>query len=131
MNQITRRQRVLLADQHTQSLWALKGYIEERSEFVIVGEVTDAQSLLEMVKSQLESGQVIDLVLVDSELPGRPITDSILNLLSLEPWLKVVVMSSNPEHSRKVLQAGADAFVSKGDQPDWLLETLLRLVTQR
>lgn len=121
----------MLADHHTQSLWALKSYLEDKPEFLIAGEVTDAQTLLDMVKSQRESGQEIDLVLVDSELPGRPITDLILDLLSLELRPKVVVMSSNPEHSRKVLQAGADVFVSKGDQPDWMLESLLRIVEHR
>jgi hypothetical protein len=33
-------------------------------------------------------------------------------------------MSSELENGRKLLKAGADAFVSKADQPDWLLETL-------
>jgi hypothetical protein len=33
-------------------------------------------------------------------------------------------MSSEFENSRMVLKAGADAFVSKADQPDWLLDTL-------
>jgi len=33
-------------------------------------------------------------------------------------------MSSNPEYGRKYLKAGADAFVSKTDQPEWLFETL-------
>jgi hypothetical protein len=33
-------------------------------------------------------------------------------------------MGSRPEYGRMLLKAGADAFVSKSDQPDWLLETL-------
>jgi hypothetical protein len=33
-------------------------------------------------------------------------------------------MSSEFENSRKLLKAGADAFVSQGDEPAWLLEVL-------
>jgi hypothetical protein len=33
-------------------------------------------------------------------------------------------MSAKSEQGNMLLKAGADAFVSKGDQPDWLLETL-------
>ena len=52
------------------------------------------------------------------------IEDLITRLHALEPPPIVVVMSSEVENSRKLLKAGADAFVSKGDEPDWLLETL-------
>jgi hypothetical protein len=33
-------------------------------------------------------------------------------------------MSTKPEYGRMMLKAGADAFVSKSEQPEWLLETL-------
>jgi DNA-binding NarL/FixJ family response regulator len=39
-------------------------------------------------------------------------------------------MSSDFETSRSVLKAGADAFVSKGDEPDWLLEKLHQYAKQ-
>jgi len=51
-------------------------------------------------------------------------------LHNLVPRLKVIVMNSNPESGRKYLKAGADAFVSKGDQPECLFETLHRMTTQ-
>jgi hypothetical protein len=39
-------------------------------------------------------------------------------------------MSSNNEDSRFMLKAGADAFLSKGERPDWLL-TVLRQYASR
>ena len=65
-----------------------------------------------------------DLALIDWELPGKPIEDLITELHACKPSPIVVVMGSQPEYGRMLLKAGADAFVSKGDQPDWLLETL-------
>lgn len=111
--------RIILADNHVQPCWALKTLLNEQPEFKIIGEAVDADGLLVLAGKHLP-----DLVLVDSELPGLYIEDLITKLHDLEPPPIVVVMSSESENSRKLLKAGADAFVSKGDEPDWLLETL-------
>ena len=113
--------RIILADQHVQPCLALRTMLEQQPEFYFIGEAADAQSLLELAQQYHP-----DLVLVDSELPGLYIEDLIFRLHALEPSLFVVVMSSNTENSRKLLQAGADAFASKADDPEWLLETLIK-----
>ena len=111
--------RIILADHHAQPCWALKMLLAEQPEFEIIGEAVDGEGLIVLAKTHLP-----DLVLVDSELPGVYIEDLIISLHALEPPPIVVVMSSEVENSRKLLKAGADAFVSKGDEPAWLLETL-------
>jgi DNA-binding NarL/FixJ family response regulator len=77
-------------------------------------------------KSLLDLGKELaaDLILEDSGLPGDPIGDLIARLHALEPKLIVIDMSSNSEDSRIALRAGADVFVSKSDQQEWLLKTL-------
>ena len=111
--------RIILADHHAQPCWALKTLLNEQPEFEIIGEAVDAEGLLKLAELHLP-----DLVLADSELPGLYIEDLISRLHALEPAPIVVIMSSEFENSRKLLKAGADAFVSKGDEPAWLLETL-------
>jgi CheY-like chemotaxis protein len=64
------------------------------------------------------------LVLVDDELPGMLIEELIPSLRAIKASLIVIVMSVKVENSRKLLNSGANAFVSKGDQPDWLLDLL-------
>ena len=113
--------RIILADPHEEPLWALKTLLDEQTEFDLIGAVANAQGLLELTKKEPP-----DLVLVDNELPGVNIEDLIANLHALEPKPIVIVMSSDFENSRKLLKAGADAFVSKGDQADWLLELLYK-----
>ena len=117
--------RIILADQHAQPLWALKTFLEEQTGLDLIGEAVDAQGLLTLAEEQLP-----DLILVDYELLGSPIKDLILRLHALEPKPVIIVMSSELECSRVVLKAGADAFVSKGDQPDWLLENLQKYARQ-
>jgi DNA-binding NarL/FixJ family response regulator len=58
------------------------------------------------------------------DLPGELIEDLIGQVHTCVPRPIVVVMSSKPETSNMLLKAGADAFISKSDQPEWLFETL-------
>lgn len=111
--------RILLADHHTQPLWALKTMLQEQPEFEVIGDATDAESLLSLAKEHLP-----DLILLDWELPGKTIEELIADLHSLEPKPVVVVMGSKPEYGRLILKAGADVFTSKVDQPDWLIASL-------
>jgi len=117
--------RIILADHHVQPRLALKTLIGEQPEFDLIGEAKDAQGLL-----FLAGAHTADLILLDRELPGISTKDLIASLHALQPRPIVIVMSSDFETSRSVLKAGADAFVSKGDEPDWLLEKLHQYAVQ-
>jgi DNA-binding NarL/FixJ family response regulator len=111
--------RIILADHHPQALWALKTTLQENTKFEITGEATNAEDLL-----ALAAENPPDLALIDWELPGRSIEELITDLHACKTKPTVVVMGSKPEYGRMLLKAGADAFVSKGDEPEWLLEAL-------
>jgi DNA-binding NarL/FixJ family response regulator len=110
---------ILLADHHPNALWALKTLLQEEPGLEVVGEAVDGENLINLSKTHHP-----DLILVDRDFPGSPIEDLIAVLHRIVPKPTVIVMSSNPEHGRLLLMAGADAFVSKGEQPDWLLDIL-------
>jgi len=112
--------RVLLADHHPSTLWALRSLVRRQEGYTIVAEATEAESLL----TQAEALKP-ELVLLDWDLPERP-ADLVDRLHAIHPRPQVVVMSSRLETGRAALTAGADAFVSKVDDPDWLLEALHR-----
>jgi DNA-binding NarL/FixJ family response regulator len=111
--------RIILADPNPNSLWALKTLLQEKPEMEVIGDTVDAESLLALAILHPP-----DLVLIDMELPGKPFEDLITELHSAKPSPVVVGMSTRLEYGRIMLNAGADAFVSKNDQPDWLLEIL-------
>jgi two-component system nitrate/nitrite response regulator NarL len=117
--------RILLADHHAAPRWAIITLLEEQPELDLVGEAEDAQGLLWLAEQH-----TADLILFDSELPGVSIDDLIVRLHAIEPRPIVIVMSCEPERSREVLEAGADAFVSKADEPYWLIEGLQRYARQ-
>jgi DNA-binding response OmpR family regulator len=68
-----------------------------------------------------------DLVLLDWEFPGRPAAAFLCGLNGPA----VIVLSRRPEAAGAALAAGAEAFVSKADPPERLLEALRRLVRSR
>jgi two-component system response regulator FimZ (fimbrial Z protein)/two-component system response regulator EvgA len=117
--------RIILADHQATTLQALKVLLNQDPEFDLVGEAEDTQGLLAL------SDQVkADLILFDNGLPGDPIGGVITRLHALKPRPIIVVMSREWDCSNALLAAGADAFVSKGDEPDWLLDKLHRYAKQ-
>ena len=111
--------RIILADHNSTALWALVTTLVEEPDIELAGAVTDGQQLMEFAAEA-----AADLVLFDQRLPGLPLVALIKALRALEPRPILVVMSVDYDEGRRMLMMGADAFVSKGDKPDWLLETL-------
>jgi len=108
--------RVLLADDQAQVRWALRTVVGEQPGLTLVGEVSEANSLL-------RQAQVLqpDLILLDEALPGQPL-DAMLDALRRSGSSPtVVVLGLRPGSESTALAAGADLFVSKSAQPEQLL----------
>jgi DNA-binding NarL/FixJ family response regulator len=116
--------RVLVADKHAAVLWALRTVIKEQPGLSLVGEVSDMEDLLTEAQHSKPN-----LILVEWEsLNSHPET-TLLALRQLEFRPRVMVLSRTPESRAAVLQAGADAFVSKADAPQSLLVALRALTS--
>jgi len=135
--------RVFIADDWPKVRSALRLLLEQDPEMSVVGEATEAEGLLAQVSAIRP-----DLVLIDWELPGlqaanlstgatrtEPVPSQVEGskrsghhllptLRALCPRLSVIALSGRPEARRAALAAGVDAFVSKGDPPDRLLEAV-------
>jgi DNA-binding NarL/FixJ family response regulator len=110
---------ILLADKQASERTALRRLLEEETELRLVGEAAEAEGLL----TQAQAVQP-DMVLLDWELPGRPTTDLLAALHALNRPPRVVVYGETRRVCREALAAGANAFVSKDEPPEWLLTTL-------
>jgi DNA-binding NarL/FixJ family response regulator len=117
--------RVILADHHEYSRWAIQLMLSEQPQIELVGVALDAQGLLDQVNHS-----TAHLVLLDCDLPGLPVEALIAQLCSLDPRPVVVAMSSDMENGLKLLDAGADAYVNKAEQCDCLLKTLEKYASQ-
>lgn len=114
--------RIVLADDQPEVLSALRFLLEQEEDTEVVGEVTSASSLVEIVSTLRP-----DVVLVDWELPGLEPGALLATARSLPMRAAVVALSGRPEAKRLAMTAGVDAFVSKGDPPEHLTDTLCHL----
>jgi two-component system response regulator DesR len=111
--------RILLADNRSAVRSALRLLLEQEAGVCIVGEVAEAVALL----AQAEAAQP-DLVLLDWELPSLLPRELLLVLRDRCRHTLVVAMSGRLEARRDALDAGVDAFVSKGESSEYLLAIL-------
>jgi DNA-binding NarL/FixJ family response regulator len=110
---------ILLADAQPKVRFALRVLLERQLGMHVVGEAVNAEGLLAQAKTL-----PCDLVLLSWELPGLAGVDSLSALRGVRPDLLVIVLSGWPEARQASLDAGADAFVSKGDPPERLLAAI-------
>lgn len=117
--------RVIIADDQAEVRSALKVLLEQETELDIIGEAENMESLLLMA----ESGQP-ELILLDWELPGKSMIRIVPTLRQLIKGLKIIALSVRPEAARAAMEAGADAFISKGENSDRLLKVISTLKGQ-
>ena len=113
---------VVVADAEQSVRSALRLVLSKASGLRAIRETNDASDLLATAAASPP-----DLVLVDWNLPGLRPDAVIAGLQARAPRAIVVVLSTRPELRSRALAAGADAFVSKSDDPTLLLATLQRL----
>jgi len=111
--------RILLADHESNVRYGLRALLAERPEFEVVGEAADAEDLLAQIEADCP-----DLVLLSWGLPGLAGADLLPALRSVCDALYVIVLSGRPEARQAVLDAGANAFISKVEPPERLLAAI-------
>lgn len=114
--------RVLIADSQAKVRNALCVLLRQQSNVEIVGVADSASELL----TQTE-GMQPDLILVHWRLSGYPGEPLLASLRVACPGVRILALSARPESCHEALRAGADAFVSKMDQPEKLLAAIHRI----
>jgi DNA-binding NarL/FixJ family response regulator len=107
----------MVADDQAWVRSALHLLLEQEPGLTIVTEVVEAEGLLAQVERTCP-----DVLLIDWELPGLQVPDAVTSLRAVCPHLSVIALSGLPEAREAALSAEVDAFVSKGDPPERLLE---------
>ena len=98
----------------------------EQDGFSLVGEASDAESLLAQVCVAPP-----DVILLDWELPGLRAQRLIPTLREYYSDTKVVALSVRSDAEQTALAIGADAFVSKVNPSDELLAVLHSIALEK
>jgi DNA-binding response OmpR family regulator len=117
--------RVLVADGRAEVRSALRLLLQEKLFRSDVREVTQGAALLEAVRTTHPN-----LLLLDWALMHGSAGPTMVGLRHLAPHLPIIVLSAEPEVRQAALDAGAWAFVEKGEPPEQLLATMVPLVSR-
>jgi DNA-binding NarL/FixJ family response regulator len=111
--------RILVAEGQPRVRFALRVLLARQAGCEVVGETENAEELLTQTEATCP-----DLVLLGWELPGLAACDMLAALRRVSPGVFVIALSGWPDARRAALNAGADAFVSKADPPERLLDAI-------
>lgn len=110
--------RVLIADHEPEVRQALHLVCEESLGQILVIEAANSEELLHLMETS-----PLDILLLEWELPGIPV-DALMKQLKNLMDVSVIAISNRPETRAEALEAGASAFVYKGDPPNELISLL-------
>jgi DNA-binding NarL/FixJ family response regulator len=110
--------KIVLADNQQLTAAGLSAIIQERSEFEIIGNVSERSHLEEVLHSLNP-----DLLIVDYNLHGFVTIDDLEKLTKNNPALNILILSSDSDKASilKVLQLGVKGYVTKECSKDEVL----------
>ena len=102
--------KILIADDHAIVRKGLKQILIEQYPTAVIGEVADAEMLINSVNAE-----DWNIVICDMSMPGRSGLDALNQIKQTNPDLPVLIMSMYPEdqYAVRVLKAGASGFLGK------------------
>jgi len=124
VSRATPKIRIFIADDHPIVRQGLRRIVEDDAGMVISGEAAAAAALL----AGLETAAT-DLVLLDVSMPGGLFIETLKELRTRHPTIRVLALSVHPEDEWAVraLRAGASGYLTKDHSPDQLLEAIRRV----
>src|SRR5438046_762031 len=113
-----------LPDDHPIVRQGLRRIVEADAAMVIAGEADDAAALLRALETT-----ATDLVLLDVSMPGGLFLETLRELRTRHPTVRVLTLSVHPEDEWAVraLRAGASGYLTKDHSPEQLLEAIRRV----
>ncbi len=121
VNNLTSRQRVVIADDHKLLRHAVRDILGKASTYEIVGEAANAEETVKVVSRERP-----DILILDLGLPLRSGLDVILELRRAKLPVKIVVLSMY-EDEAKIKQAianGANGYLLKDFSPEQFSDAL-------
>jgi DNA-binding NarL/FixJ family response regulator len=113
--------KILIADDHAVVRKGLRQILIEEYPSAKIGEVSDAEGLLNEVM-----GDSWDIVISDMNMPGRSGLDALSQIKQVAPQLPVLIMSMYPEdqYALRVLKAGASGYLGKENIHDDIIKAI-------
>jgi len=115
---------ILIADDHEMFREGIKRICEDNPDLVVAGEASNGNEVLEKV-----AAREYDLLLLDIAMPGLNGLDTLKQLKTLKPKLRVLVLSMYPEdeYAVRAIKAGAAGYLTKAKASRELMEAIKKI----
>ncbi|HWY65111.1 MAG TPA: response regulator transcription factor, partial [Rhizomicrobium sp.] len=112
--------RLLIVDDHAIVRSGIRRLLGEREDVQVV-EASSGEEAMSLI-----SGEPVDLIVLDLNLPGLGGLELLRRLTRMAPKPPILVFSQHAEaiYATKALEAGARGFVSKNAMPEEFLEAI-------
>jgi two-component system invasion response regulator UvrY len=116
--------RLLIADDHEMFREGIKRICEDNPEIKVAGEASSGNEVLDKVAED-----EFDLLLLDIAMPGMSGLDTLKQLKSLKPKLRVLILSMYPEdeYAIRAIKAGAAGYLTKAKASRELMEAIKKV----
>jgi len=114
-----KRMRVLIVDDLARARQSMKALIGTHPAVLSLKEATNGREAVDLVEMWAPDVVLMDVLM--TEMNGLEATRLIKTKW---PSIKIIVLSMYGDYETQALQAGADAFVNKGEPPARLLQVL-------
>jgi len=116
--------RVMIVDDHPVVRSGLRRIAEDDRGIEVTGEAANGEAALALLQRL-----VADVILLDVSMPGWPFTETLKQLRSEHPTVRVLVLSAHPEDQWAVraLRGGASGYLTKDHSPEQLIDAIRRV----
>ena len=116
--------RVMIVDDHPVVRSGLRRIAEEDRGIEVTAEAANGEAALALLQRL-----VADVILLDVSMPGWPFTETLKQLRSEHPTVRVLVLSAHPEDQWAVraLRGGASGYLTKDHSPEQLIDAIRRV----
>ncbi len=111
--------KILIVDDQPRARRSVRALLSTWSRAAEIHEASNGREAVRLVEELTP-----DLVLMDVRMPEMDGLEATGQIKARWPQVKVIVLSMYIEHGDEALAAGADAFVSKGEAPEKLLDVV-------
>ena len=111
--------RILIVDDLARARQSMKALVGTHPSVAALQEAVNGRDAIALVESWAPDAVLIDVCM--AEMNGIEATKTIK---ARWPNIKIIVLSMNGDYEALALEAGADAFVNKGEPPARLLQAL-------
>ena len=121
---IVRTVRVGIADDHPITRSALRSYLDEQDGIRVVAEACSGREAIDLVRTQ-----VLDVLLLDLDMPGQSGIDALTMIRAKAEHVAVLILSGYPEHQYAVplIRNGASGYLNKACEPTEIVSAIRRV----